>query len=91
MKKSSLISKRIPFILIMLFLIYCFLLNSGARTIIKNLFEQKRIKAAIEKIENENYSLKKRLESLQNNKNYLVRQVKKEYKVISEDEIEYRF
>ncbi|MDR2772083.1 MAG: septum formation initiator family protein [Elusimicrobiota bacterium] len=82
---------RIVRIVVILFLAYCFFLNRGALTVVKKLFEERKIKMSIAKVEEENRLLKLDIETLQNNRSYLIRRIKREYRVIGDGEIEYRF
>jgi cell division protein FtsB len=88
------LSKRVKnnwFIGIIILIALFLLLNRGARTIIKHLADEKRLKAGIERLEQENASLKSQIYNLEHNQAFLIRAVKNEYKVIADGEIEYRF
>ena len=67
-----------------------FLLFNG-RAIVGNLIHRKKLKKDIQEIAAQNAALKNEIFHLQNNYSYLIRIVKNEYRVISENEIEYRF
>jgi len=72
-------------------LILILTLNSGARTLARRWFEQRRLSSDIESAQERNVMLKKRLSYLQNEPSYIERAVREELMVVAPGEVEYRF
>jgi len=86
MKKKK-IWRYVALIVLVLILI----LNSGARTLVRRWFEQRRLNSDIESAQERNVMLKKRLSYLQNEPSYIERAVREELMVVAPGEVEYRF
>jgi cell division protein FtsB len=72
-------------------IVFGLVFNEGNRSLVRRLFEQRKLKSYIKHAQYQNDLLKKRIYYLENEPLYLERMVRSELNVIASGEIEYRF